>query len=263
MSSSRFVGEASGRLSAGTEPRYGTPMSNLDAGTDSGGWKHGGMPSGPAVGGPPFVGRRTELGALTSVLGRLRHGRGGIALVTGGAGIGKSRLVATALDNVTSAEAEDSGDPVAGTTGRDADRVRRVPSRPADAAALAGVPCRRISLPLGGSRRGGRRGGKREGLGRPRGAAAADGRRRRTAAAARRSARAGTASRCSATSSTTSSRRRGRHRSCWSSRTCTGRTRRLWRCFGCSLRSWPGARSSSSRPRVRPRMTTTRRRSPG
>lgn len=56
------------------------------------------MPSGQAVGGPPFVGRRTELDALTSVLARLGLGRGGIALVTGGAGIGKSRLVATALD---------------------------------------------------------------------------------------------------------------------------------------------------------------------
>jgi hypothetical protein len=35
--------------------------------------------------------------ALASVLGRPAMGPGGIALVTGGAGIGKSRLVATEL----------------------------------------------------------------------------------------------------------------------------------------------------------------------
>ena len=56
--------------------------------------------AGSAPGGPPFVGRRTESAALTSVLSRLEKGRGGLALVTGGAGIGKSRLVAATLERL-------------------------------------------------------------------------------------------------------------------------------------------------------------------
>jgi DNA-binding CsgD family transcriptional regulator/tetratricopeptide (TPR) repeat protein len=75
------------------------------------------MPSGQAVGGPPFVGRRTELDALTSVVGRLADGGGGIALVTGGAGIGKSRLVATALDLMTPTGATTTGVPGGTRTG--------------------------------------------------------------------------------------------------------------------------------------------------
>ncbi|HEU4998129.1 MAG TPA: AAA family ATPase [Lapillicoccus sp.] len=55
------------------------------------------MPGAQGADRSPFVGRRAELAALGSVLDRLDAGRGGIALVTGGAGIGKSRLVAAAL----------------------------------------------------------------------------------------------------------------------------------------------------------------------
>ena len=55
-------------------------------------------PDGPS----PFVGRRAETAALASVLGRTAEGRGGLALVTGGAGIGKSRLVAATLERLRS-----------------------------------------------------------------------------------------------------------------------------------------------------------------
>ena len=259
VSSSRFVGAASGRLSAGTEPRYGTLMPNRGGAVEAWGYAIGPGGGRSAVRGAADRARRADLGAgpPRSRPWRDRPGHrwcGHRQEPAGGDRARRGDLNGGGGDRQTGRW----------HTGRDADRVRRVPSRPADAAALAGVPCRRVSLPLGGRRSAARRG-----------AAAARrpgptswrccGRRPAppTAAAARRSARAGTASRCSATSWTTSSRRRGRHRSCWSSRTCTGRTRRPWRCFGCSLRSWPGARSSSSRPRVPPPMTTTRRRSPG
>ena len=42
----------------------------------------------------PFVGRESELASLTGCLARLRAGEGGVVLVTGEAGLGKSRLVA-------------------------------------------------------------------------------------------------------------------------------------------------------------------------
>ena len=66
--------------------------------------------AGSAPGGPPFVGRRAETAALASVLHRLGEGRGGLALVTGGAGIGKSRLVAATLEQLQGrASVEDGG----------------------------------------------------------------------------------------------------------------------------------------------------------
>lgn len=53
----------------------------------------------------PFVGRTDELDSLTAFLRRVRDGRPGAALVQGGAGVGKTRLVkaacATAGDDVT------------------------------------------------------------------------------------------------------------------------------------------------------------------
>ena len=42
----------------------------------------------------PFIGRESELASLTGCLARLRAGEGGVVLVTGEAGLGKSRLVA-------------------------------------------------------------------------------------------------------------------------------------------------------------------------
>jgi predicted ATPase/DNA-binding CsgD family transcriptional regulator len=46
----------------------------------------------PAVGGPSLIGRARELGALRDRLDRAANGRGSAVLVTGEAGIGKSRL---------------------------------------------------------------------------------------------------------------------------------------------------------------------------
>ncbi len=46
----------------------------------------------------PLVGREKELSALAQCLTRLRQGGGGVALITGDAGLGKSRLIAEARD---------------------------------------------------------------------------------------------------------------------------------------------------------------------
>jgi predicted ATPase len=54
--------------------------------------------------GPPFIGRAQELAALASVLELLQHGRGQSIVVEGEPGIGKSRLVAEALDYATTLE---------------------------------------------------------------------------------------------------------------------------------------------------------------
>ena len=67
----------------------------------------GSAPEGPS----PFVGRRAETAALASVLSRLGDGRGGLALVTGGAGIGKSRLVAATLEQVRGGGSPAEDDP--------------------------------------------------------------------------------------------------------------------------------------------------------
>ena len=53
---------------------------------------------GPRRGAVALRGTPGRAAALASVLSRLGEGRGGLALVTGGAGIGKSRLVAAALE---------------------------------------------------------------------------------------------------------------------------------------------------------------------
>jgi len=45
---------------------------------------------------PLLFGRSTQLEALRSALERTRGGLGGTVLVTGDAGVGKSRLIATA-----------------------------------------------------------------------------------------------------------------------------------------------------------------------
>ncbi|HMT22512.1 MAG TPA: AAA family ATPase, partial [Promineifilum sp.] len=49
----------------------------------------------------PLVGRDRELGQLTAALDELRAGRGSIVSIIGEAGLGKSRLVAEALQSVT------------------------------------------------------------------------------------------------------------------------------------------------------------------
>ncbi|MEP6632491.1 MAG: helix-turn-helix transcriptional regulator [Lapillicoccus sp.] len=55
---------------------------------------------------PPFVGRAVETAVLDEVLARPGAGHGGLALVTGGAGVGKSRLVAVGLERLAGGEAE-------------------------------------------------------------------------------------------------------------------------------------------------------------
>ncbi|MDQ2806298.1 MAG: AAA family ATPase [Chloroflexota bacterium] len=54
-----------------------------------------GPPAGNAI--SPFVGRAAELAALQAALARLRQGQGGLLLVCGEAGVGKTRLVQEAL----------------------------------------------------------------------------------------------------------------------------------------------------------------------
>ncbi len=48
----------------------------------------------PRAGGGPFVGREQQVAELNSFLDRVQHGRGGLALILGLAGMGKSRLLA-------------------------------------------------------------------------------------------------------------------------------------------------------------------------
>lgn len=58
----------------------------------------------PAPGSPSFVGRAAELEAFAQVYGGIAQGRGRTMLVSGEAGIGKSRFLAEARAHV-----EDSG----------------------------------------------------------------------------------------------------------------------------------------------------------
>jgi tetratricopeptide (TPR) repeat protein len=53
----------------------------------------------PTVGNEPFLGREHQAAELSGFLDRVQQGRGGIALVFGPAGIGKSRLLAEVLTN--------------------------------------------------------------------------------------------------------------------------------------------------------------------
>src|SRR6266487_722930 len=53
--------------------------------------------SGVTAARPVLVGRRRELATVTALLDGLRRGHGGVALVVGEAGIGKSRLLAEAV----------------------------------------------------------------------------------------------------------------------------------------------------------------------
>lgn len=54
----------------------------------------------PAAGGSAFLGRNEPVKTLSGFLERVRAGRGGVALVLGPAGMGKSRLVAEALSKL-------------------------------------------------------------------------------------------------------------------------------------------------------------------
>ena len=53
--------------------------------------------------GPALVGRDVELAALLDLLGRLRHGTGAVAMLTGEAGIGKTRLATEVLAQAAAA----------------------------------------------------------------------------------------------------------------------------------------------------------------
>src|SRR4029450_13787720 len=57
-------------------------------------------PPPPAPQPPPFVGRDAERSALRRLWDETKQGRGGLAVVTGDPGIGKSRLVQTLKDTV-------------------------------------------------------------------------------------------------------------------------------------------------------------------
>ncbi len=62
---------------------------------------------------PPFVGRAVETAVLDEVLGRPGAGHGGLVIVTGGAGIGKTRLVAVGLERLA-ADADGARAPLVG-----------------------------------------------------------------------------------------------------------------------------------------------------
>ena len=53
---------------------------------------------------PTLIGREPQLAGLRRVLGRAREGNGGVALIVGEAGVGKSRLLRAMTD-----EARESG----------------------------------------------------------------------------------------------------------------------------------------------------------
>jgi predicted ATPase len=49
---------------------------------------------------PELIGRSDELEELRALLSETRRGRGGLALISGEAGVGKSRFVASALQEL-------------------------------------------------------------------------------------------------------------------------------------------------------------------
>jgi len=61
----------------------------------------------PTAGSGPFLGREQQAAELNGFLDRVRQGRGGLALILGPAGIGKSRLLVEVLaERVSDARAE-------------------------------------------------------------------------------------------------------------------------------------------------------------
>ena len=167
----------------------------------------GSAPEGPS----PFVGRPSRDRRPGLRAGPAGHGRGGMALVTGGAGIGKSRLVAATLEQVTRRRVGGRRRPARHCTGRSTRvRVGSASAFPDLLMPPLWPMSRAVRRPAARGRRG--RAARRSdaGLGRLADAAASDGRNRPDRAAARLPVRAGTASPFSATSRTGSWPRRGR-----------------------------------------------------
>ena len=97
----------------------------------------------PSAAHPGLIGRSREYGALLDALAAARAGRGGLLLVTGEAGVGKTRLVQTALDQsqllcLTASLNPESAAPYAPIVSVLRAYRQRAPQAYADCGALAG-----------------------------------------------------------------------------------------------------------------------------